>query len=286
MRLAICAGVAAAALQLSACETDKPAAEESTGPPAAPAGGCGGEPADTPPLREPCGGGPIILPTEEEQAFAAEIADPLARARYMEQVCSPTEFPAWERLPLTLCEYSRTNSDRTTRSAKVILLDPSPEQLAQWIFSSCRAIGKDNATCRGRLFERVRTQSGGQFPVSGVVLEDILPEDGAYEVYTFRNGVTVELDGVPYRSTAQLGDAEIARALAPDTRIVKSKKYARIVSTSPDDYRANGGTADVGTTANPSLNWPAVAGAAYRAAWGSPNNELMIAWARAHADRL
>jgi hypothetical protein len=235
---------------------------------------------------EPRGDEPIILPTNEERAFAAEIADRLARARYMEQDCAPAEFPGWERLPLQQCAYEAANADGTKRSAKVIMLNPPSEQLARWIFSTCRAVEKDNAQCRIALFRQVLSASGGQFPVAGVVLEDIRPRDGEIESYAFRNGVTVRLAGIPNGGTRQLSDSEIAAALSADTPIALSRRYARIVSTGPDDYRANGGTADVGTTADPSLDWPAVAGALYRDAWGSANNELMTAWARAHLDRL
>ncbi|MEE2691195.1 MAG: hypothetical protein VX640_06625 [Pseudomonadota bacterium] len=233
---------------------------------------------------ELCGAGPVASP--EILAFAAETETPLKNARYMEKSCGPGSFAGWEGFPLIQCAYAATNSDGEKRAAKVVMLNPSAEQLARWIFASCRAVGKDNDQCRKRLFRQTLAASGGQFPVAGVVLEDILPHDGFFESYTFRNGVTVRLEGAPNGTTRQLSETEIETALSASAAVASSRRYARIVSTSPDDYRANGGTAAVGSTAAPALEWPETVGALYRAAWGADENELMTAWARAHADAL
>lgn len=300
MRISVGAVAAIAAFLLAACQSAvDPAAEGSSSTAAA---GRDAEPgayasAGAAARREPNGGGPVFLPTDDERAFAAEIAGDLRGARYMEQNCNPATFPGWERLPLIQCDYTTTNrADGSTRSASVIMLNPSAEQVAQWIFSACRSIGKDTARCRNGLFYGVKNASGddydllgvlrasgGQFAVAGVVLEDQMPRDGFYETYPFRNGVTVELAGVPYRATRQLTDVEIAASLAPETAITAVKTYARIISTTPAQYRANGGTADVGTNQSRTETWPATVGALYRAAWDSPNNELITALARANA---
>ena len=56
-----------------------------------------------------------------------------------------------------------------------------------------------------KMFQHILGQSGGQFPVAGVVYEDIIPADGVNEIYCFRDGVTVSVEGVPHRGTAPIG---------------------------------------------------------------------------------
>jgi hypothetical protein len=165
------------------------------------------------------------------------------------------------------------------------MLNPDATQLARWVFTACRRIGRDAPPCRDRLLDQVIGQSGGQFPVAGVVLED-LNEDGAFENYSFREGLTVKLAGVPNGGTAQLTPAQMTLALSPDTVITSARRLARIQGTSPDEYRANGGSEDVGTTQAPSLLWPQVVGRLYRKAWGADEYELMTAWARANPNKL
>jgi hypothetical protein len=55
-----------------------------------------------------------------------------------------------------------------------------------------------------------------------------------------------------------------------------------VVSTSRENYRANGGTADVGTSSQRKLLWLDVVRQLYQEAWGSDRNELIVAWARTH----
>ena len=49
--------------------------------------------------------------------------------------------------------------------------------------------------------------------MQSIVFEDLLPLDGQYEVFAFRNGVTVKIDGVTHRGTAQPSADEIERSL-------------------------------------------------------------------------
>jgi hypothetical protein len=62
--------------------------------------------------------------------------------------------------------------------------------------------------------------------------------------------------------------------------VISVGKYARIQGTTVDDYRANGGTEDVGSFGKQRPAWLAVVRESYRRAWDSDRNELMIAWAR------
>ena len=204
----------------------------------------------------------------------------------METDCAAARFPGWENLPLQKGVYSVSKANGATREGQVIMLNPSSLQLAQWIMSACAEIELDNERCRMRLFDHILNASGGQFVIAGVVWEDISPADGVYEGYTFRNGVTVLLEGVPNAATRVLTETERNAAIAPETPVLQVRRYARIASTSPDDYRANGGAVDVGTTASPSLAWHETVGALYRAAWVQDQNELITAWARTHKTEL
>src|SRR2546421_153479 len=116
-------------------------------------------------------------------------------------------------------------------------------------------------------------------PSSGIVFEDILPEDGVNEVYAFRNGVTVRVDGVTHRSPQQPTAAQIEKSL--NGQVTSTFKFARIQSTTRENYKANGGTKSV-----TELAWLDVVRDLYKAAWTNNRNELMIAWARANAARL
>jgi hypothetical protein len=98
-------------------------------------------------------------------------------------------------------------------------------------------------------------KSGGQFPVAAVVYEDIIPGDGVYEIYCFRDGVTVEVEGVPHRGTTPMTPEQIAASI--DGKVKRVFTYARIASTSPKMWIDAGGSADVLKDGKPTENgWP------------------------------
>jgi endoglucanase len=208
--------------------------------------------------------------------FAARMS-----SRYMEQNCVSTTYPGWEGYPLQQCTYSvKGHHDPVRKTTKVILLDPSPEQLARWVVSTCvNVTGDAGLRCTRTLSRQIMGQSGAQFPVAGIVFEDILPENGVFEVFAFRNGVTVRVSGVTHLGTSQPTAAEIEKSLHGE--VISALKFARIQSTTREQYRANGGTRVVA-----GLAWIEVIRDLYKAAWGNDRNELMIAWARDNADSL
>jgi hypothetical protein len=214
------------------------------------------------------------------QRLAKELAPRLARARYMERNPQPVTVPGWEGYPTTNYTYSvRDRATGATKTASVIMLNPDARQLARWIVTAClEAKGcMDEAVIR-KLVDHVISQSGAQFPVRGVVYEDILPANGIYEVYCFMDGVTVKINGVDHRSEKQPSPEEMKRALnAVVADVTWVGKYARLQSTTREDYGKAGGKEDVEGTA-----WLNVNRKLYQAAWKSARNELMIAWAKAH----
>lgn len=202
-------------------------------------------------------------------------------ARYMEQDCHSTTYPGWEGLPLQECTYkAKGNHESAWKTAKVIMLNASPDQLARWIVTTCIEVtGAAARRCTDKLSRHILDQSGAQFPVAGIVFEDILPSDGRMEVFAFRNGVTVKVNGVTHLSTAQPSDATIEKSL--NGQVTKALSFARIQSTTREQYQANGGTRNVLL-----LAWLEVTRDLYKAAWDNNRNELMIAWARANAATL
>jgi len=202
-------------------------------------------------------------------------------SRYMEQNCEPATYPGWDGLPLQKCTYNvKGSADPAKKTAQVIMLNASPEQLARWVVSTCVEVtGGAAVRCTRNLSRHIIGQSGAQFPVAGIVFEDILPEDGREEVYAFRNGVTVRVAGVTHRGTQQPTPDQIEKSL--NGQVTSTFQFARIQSTTRDQYRANGGDRPV-----LNLAWLEVTRDLYKAAFGNDRNELMIAWARDNASSL
>jgi hypothetical protein len=200
-------------------------------------------------------------------------------ARYMEHNCAAATYPGWEGFPLQRCRYNVRDRSGAVKTGTVIMLNAEPRQLARWVVHTCREVKRSTGpACTGRLGRHIIAQSGAQFPVAGIVYEDILPSDGVQEAYIFRDGVTVAVRGFPHQSTRPPTAAQVDSALT--ATVLRSFRFARIQSTTREEYRANGGTADVGTSVNRKLLWLQVVRDAYQAAWGKDRNELMIAWAR------
>ena len=203
-------------------------------------------------------------------------------SRYMEKNCVPTTYDQWDHtLPLQECTYTvKGKHDPAEKTAKVIMLNAEPDQLARWVVSTCiDVVGSPTIKCTKAIGKHIIEQSGAQFPVAGIVFEDILPEDGKFEVFAFRNGVTVRIDGVTHLGTAQPSADEIQKSLTGE--VTSTLKFARIQSTTRQQYQANGGTQSVTGNA-----WNEVNRDLYKAAWGHNRNEMMVAWARANKASL
>jgi len=188
--------------------------------------------------------------------------------------------PGWEGFPTVQYTYSvRDRSTGTNKTASVIMLNPDARQLARWIVSACvEAKGSAEDTLTDKLAKHIISQSGAQFPIRGIVYEDILPANGICEIYCFMDGVTVKINGVEHRGEKQPSPEQMKKALdATLADVTWVGKYARIQSATREDYQQAGGKEAVEGTA-----WLNVSRKLYQAAWKSPRNELMIAWAKAH----
>jgi len=198
-------------------------------------------------------------------------------SRYMEQNCVTAAYPGWETLPLKECTYSvKGANDPVKKTAKVIMLNGEPDQLARWVVSTCiEVVGSASNKCTKAMGSHIVGQSGSQFPVAGIVFEDLLPANGKFEVFAFRNGVTVRVNGVTHLGTAQPSAVEIEKSL--NGEVTSTLRFARIQSTTREQYLANGGTRTVTGNA-----WNEVSRDLYKAAWGHNRNEMMVAWAQAN----
>jgi hypothetical protein len=223
----------------------------------------------------------LTLPTAAVERMRTKFAEALKTCRYMEQQCQPTTYPEWEGFPLKECLYQVTDQNGTQKSAKVIMLNPSAEQLARWVVATCMIVkGNADRQYTDQLFERIIGQSGAQFPVAGIVFED-KNGDGVNKIYCFRDGLTVRVKGV--RSDDHVPtDEEIEKSLHGEIDKTWTGQYARIQGTTREQYKANGGTVDVGDQNNLKLSWLDVIRELYQAAWGKDRNELMIAWAHSN----
>jgi len=216
--------------------------------------------------------------------LTAEFDSLLKKVRYMESGDGkPVTVPGWEGLPTKRYTYSVKDKDGTTKSADVILLDPTAHQIATWIVQAITEVkGAYDPTAGRQAFKNVIDQSGGQFPVAGVVYEDIIPADGVNEAYCFRDGVTVEVEGVKHRETAILTPTEIEASINGPVKRVFT--YARVQSTSPAMWIAAGGGKDVlGADGKPTGRWRTVIREEFTKAWTADRNALMVAWVRANA---
>ncbi len=227
---------------------------------------------------------PAATSSSDQQVadLAKQFADRLKRSRYMEQG-EPRDvtLPNWKGFPTNRYTYTVKDKDGATKSADVIMLNPTAEQIARWIVTALNEVkGTYTPEAGQKIFTHILAQSGGQFPVAGVVYEDILPADGTYETFCFRDGVTVQIESLPHRGTAPLTPAQIESSLTG--KITRIYTYARIQSTSPDQWIAADHTPQIlDQNRKPNQKWLDEVRAAYQKAWTSPRNELFIAWLRA-----
>lgn len=211
----------------------------------------------------------------------------LLESAYMAQTLlgETDTIPGWEGFPVQLYEY-RTGKDiykGAPKVGKVYLLNPSPEKLAMWIATTCLEVkGSPDARYTDKLLNWIRGQSGAQFPVKGVVYEDMYTP-GYYEPYIFKDGVTVYVaDSTQMPADKTCTPEQLEYYLNLDNSQLKPQtgRYGRICSTTREQYRANGGTEDVGDGEHRKQAWLDVVRRLYQQAWRSDRNELMIAWAR------
>lgn len=236
--------------------------------------------------------------------------DPVVKAYYRDSLASLTErcaqvleaaymaenllevredLPNWEGYPVQLYEYY-TGRDIYLGEPKrglVYLLDPSPEKLAKWVVNAVfDATGALDPADIEKLCAFIQWQSGAQFPVSGVVYEDMYTA-GFYEPYVFKDGVTVYVADSTWLTPDKHPTDEMLEyylTLTDDQLRPNTGRFARISSTTREMYYAAGGTAEVGRSddGERSQAWLAEVRRLYREAWNADKNFLIYAWAKAN----
>ena len=206
----------------------------------------------------------------------------ILNGRYMEAdingQCADTSFSKWEGFPLKRCTYRQRDSIAPAgKTAVVIMLNPEKELLAKWLVASC-VIVKGNTgirSCAVKLAKAVIGASGSQFPVAGIVLED-MTGNNVQKAYTFRDGVTVKLQGgleVGYTET--FGESENNLAIDPNTVVLSTaslKGPARIQSTSRLMYKNYMGSNAKDVTG---IKWLDEVRALYQDAWKRGHNDSL-----------
>ena len=198
-------------------------------------------------------------------------------------------LPGWEGFPVKLYEYQTGNDIYTgqPKTGKIYLLNPTPEKLAMWIVTTCWDVKKSvDYKYTDQLFQWIRNQSGAQFPVKGVVYEDQYIKD-FQEPYIFKDGVTVYIADstlFPKDKTCTPEQLDFYLRITNNDLKPQSGQYARISSTTREDYKNCGGQEEVGDKNDRNLKWLEVVRDLYKKAWDSDKNELIMMWAKNHLE--
>jgi hypothetical protein len=184
--------------------------------------------------------------------------------------------PDWSGFPIQHFSYLKIDPNGVQKTGEVALLDPSPEQLAEWISTAVRnAVGWFDISKAKVLAQHCLDQSGFQFPVRGIHWENMTP---IFTAYTFFDGVTVRLKGWnPSWPTTPLSQEMLDEAVnASWSDLSEARLYARLQGTTREEYKANGGKLPTD-----GKDWLNAVRDCYQRAWGTSENELMTAKAKA-----
>ena len=207
-----------------------------------------------------------------------------ARARFQLIVphltCDPpiNNYPGWENLPVTKCSY--TDVGVTTRT---YMLNPSADQMARWAVTACQDVHANSVNaCVKWLAGEIRgASSGGIFPVAGYIVEPASSGGGqgnGATCYLFRDGLTI-------KTATWHTQAAVNGKCGPDDEnqkpATRAFRYARIASTTREEYKDAGGTEPVGTSQNLDVRWLNVVRKLYQEAWTGDRNQLLTAKAKA-----
>jgi hypothetical protein len=204
------------------------------------------------------------------------------------QSCAPStqDLFGWPAGSLQRCEYDVTDQlsqgKTLTKKGIVYLADPSPQRELSWLISACKRVIRDGSLddCVRSEAEKVLSASGNQFPVAGLVWENMGDQD-FFGGYAFRNGVTVRTSQWTNGDTQSADDVLEPLATAPDvTGLARGKGYARILSTTREAYHRFDPKADVPVgqdDAAAAIKWSDLVGSLYRAALSQDENPLITA---------
>jgi Mannosyl-glycoprotein endo-beta-N-acetylglucosaminidase len=144
---------------------------------------------------------------------------------YLREHCTETAVKGYETIPRSpekpmRCEYQVRSTDPKAKTplvktATALVIFPSAQRISRWIVDSClwaaagdfeRCVAFLATGCRG-----VIEQSSAQFPVAGIVFEDMTA--GLMKGYAFRDGLTVKVAGWDNGSEDSPNDRQTKAAL-------------------------------------------------------------------------
>ncbi|XZF13463.1 hypothetical protein ACTHGU_16880 [Chitinophagaceae bacterium MMS25-I14] len=224
------------------------------------------------------------------------------KSRYMQgtAINIVTDLPGWEGDTLTLYQYSIADKADTTLTAKVIMYNANDHRIANWIYYALKDCNKKTDSKNiDAVIDYIRKQSGFQFPVRGIVYEDLQTAyskkktDGIQETYFFFDGVAVSHKTIkintyipgkpPQRATGAQNDALLQMTL---TNVERAFLYARISSTLREEYQSF--MKHIHQTSVPDQNadngkvYLETVRKEYRAAMHGKRNNLIAAWVYAN----
>ena len=185
-------------------------------------------------------------------------------------------FPRWSGYPIQKCIY--TDSGVTSNIWTLAL---PIDLLARWTVTACHDVdAKSMSLCIAALARRIIKASSGIFPVDGFIPEPAKAAGGSgneMHCYRFRDGVTVPSS----QSTESVKSGEGCPDVDPGAKApAKAKKFARIASTTRQEYKDACGSIEVGTDVTGNPHWIDVIRQTYQEAWTSDRNVLISAAAR------
>lgn len=210
------------------------------------------------------------------ESYQAQIASRLIASRYMEKNCNTVwDWDDWEGLPLVHCRY-RTGG----QNAEVLMLNPGPRRLTLWLEEACGSFAKDFQSCMDKAFKQILYQAGGQFPVSGIVIED-MDGNGRGNAYAFRNGVTVQISAFGTGTESTISEAQIDRSFTDAP--IKTYTYGRPISLTREQLTsyakyAKLGIPNLGSSSARTNTFNEVMRDLYKSAWSSSQNHIIRAW--------
>lgn len=212
----------------------------------------------------------------------------LSHAYMAQELLEVTDtIPGWEGFPVKLYEYQTANDLYTgkPKTGKIFLLDPSPEQLAMWVATTCWEVKHSvDSKYTDSLLKWIDGQSNAQFCVKGLLYEDQYVRN-FQEPYLFKDGVTVYIKDTimwPKDKTCTPEQLDYYLRITNDDIKPQTGQYARIASTTREDYKNAGGTEDVGSKDDRKQKWLEVVRELYKKAWNSDRNDLIEMWAKDH----
>lgn len=188
------------------------------------------------------------------QPFASDQAsiNKLDNNRYMEAgtcTISSIDLFGWPSNLLRRCVYT-VGAGTNHRKGIVYLHSLDSQVILKWVKSACTlAQPQEVESCTLINVQGIVQASGAQFPVGGIVWED-MNGDGRFEGYLFRNGITAR-DG-RWRNGDLGQPSEMLQhslAISPSINGAKSG-FARIYSTARAQYRKLSGDVNVATSGN------------------------------------